>query len=104
MNGYAARRRAVWRRRALALLGVGALAVLAWLAAGAVKDVVGTDTHGADVEHMTIHSKAVGEDLEVAVVAPENAAAKPPLLVFLHGRGGDEDSNLAEPMYAALAD
>jgi S-formylglutathione hydrolase FrmB len=104
MNGYAARRRALWRRRILALLGLGALAVLARLAVGAVKDLISADTHGADVGHMTIHSKAVGEDLQVAVVVPEDAAAKPPLLVFLHGRSGDEDSNLTEQMYAALAD
>jgi S-formylglutathione hydrolase FrmB len=104
MNGYAARRRALWRRRILALLGLGLLVILVVVVIGAIKGAVSADKHGAKVQHITIHSKAVGEDLEVAVVTPKDVADRPPLLVFLHGRGGDEDSNLTDAMYAGLAD
>lgn len=40
--------------------------------------------------------------MPVAVVAPKDGGDS--LLVFLHGRNGDEDSNLSGAMYDALAD
>ena len=47
---------------------------------------------------LTIDSRAVGEELEVSVIAPgERSATKPPLLVFLHGAGGSNESSLADP-------
>lgn len=50
------------------------------------------DTHGARLVHLTVHSKAVGEDLGVNVIVPPRAGPRGgrSLLVFLHGRGGDE--------------
>jgi S-formylglutathione hydrolase FrmB len=54
--------------------------------------LVPVDTHGARVTHLTIRSKAVGQPLGVNVVVPGSASARPPLLVFLHGRGGSESS------------
>lgn len=69
---------------------------------------VRVDTHGAEVAEMTIASKAVGDDLRVAVVSPAGARAngrKPPLLVFLHGKGepvGNYTSDGA--FFKALAD
>ena len=63
------------------------------------------DTQGAEASSLTIDSKAVGEELPVKVVVPEGAAGEArPLLVFLHGRGGNENSELVDEMYSALAD
>jgi S-formylglutathione hydrolase FrmB len=53
---------------------------------------------------LTIDSKAVGRKLPVRVVVPAGADTGParPLLVFLHGRGGNERSSLGDPLFAAL--
>ena len=52
------------------------------------------DAHGARVEHVTVRSQAVDRELGVSVVVP--ARTKPrgerPLLVFLHGRGGSDET------------
>lgn len=86
--------------------------VLAVLAAGAVYLALAAtvfapvDEHGAKVERLTLHSKAVDRDLEVAVVVPAKAPPRGerPLLVFLHGRGGSEETFTGnEAVYAGLA-
>jgi S-formylglutathione hydrolase FrmB len=69
-----------------------------------VQLVTGVDRHGASVTTLTIDSKAVGRPLPTTVVIP---AARPeqgkrPLLVFLHGRNGNERSELDEAFYSAL--
>ena len=53
------------------------------------------DQHGARVTHLNVQSEAVGETLGVNVIEPggPEPKRKRPLLVFLHGRGGSEDSN-----------
>jgi S-formylglutathione hydrolase FrmB len=64
------------------------------------------DEHGARVVHLTVHSKAVGKDLGVNVVVPARTKPKGerPLLVFLHGRGGSEDTFTGnEAVYEGLA-
>jgi S-formylglutathione hydrolase FrmB len=62
------------------------------------------DTHGARVEHLTVHSDAVGEGLEVDVVIPPGDHSQRPLLIFLHGRGGSNGTFTEdEAMFAALA-
>jgi S-formylglutathione hydrolase FrmB len=65
------------------------------------------DTHGAEVNRLTIHSKAVGRDLDVGVVEPAGSAdnaTKRPLLVFLHGKSGTVDTYLEdEAFFDALA-
>lgn len=65
------------------------------------------DTHGAKVEHLTVHSEAVGEDLEVGIVEPAGAGdtrRRPGLLVFLHGKGGTAGTYTDdEPFFEALA-
>ena len=40
--------------------------------------------------------------MKVKVVVPEGDAEGRPLLVFLHGRGGNESSSLRKPMFDAL--
>lgn len=68
-----------------------ALALAAYLALAATV-FAPVDRHGARLTHLEMHSRAVGRDLGVNVIVPPNAG--PPgrrsLLVFLHGRGGDE--------------
>ena len=101
------RRRAVWRRRvvALAVLAVLAIAVAA-VVAGVLLVVrsVSTNTHGAHVVRFTINSPLVHQSLPVAAVVPAGASAGPrPLLIFLHAKGQDENSNLDDAFYTALA-
>jgi S-formylglutathione hydrolase FrmB len=50
------------------------------------------DRHGSQLTHIEVHSKAVGRELGVNVIVPANAGpkGKRALLVFLHGRGGNE--------------
>jgi len=64
------------------------------------------DQHGARVTHLDVDSKAVGTTLGVNVIEPGGAAprGKRPLLVFLHGRGGSEDTNAHnEAVFTGLA-
>ena len=54
------------------------------------------------VGELTIASRAVGESLDVSVIEPAgDAAAKRPLLVFLHGAGGSDESFLEDPALLA---
>jgi S-formylglutathione hydrolase FrmB len=64
----------------------------------------GADTHGARVLRFTIASRFVHRSLPVVAVMPAGAGSRSrPLLVFLHGRGGDQNSELDDTMFAALA-
>ena len=78
---------------------VATLAVIA-----ALTGCGGTDDPpaGLKVQDLTVHSKAAGKDMAVKVVVPEGGGAHRPLLVFLHGRSGDESSYLQDPMFDAL--
>ncbi len=60
----------------------------------------GADKRGADLESYEIESDAVGEDLGQRLVLPEHPSGA--LVVLLHGRNGDEKSNLTDEFYAAL--
>jgi S-formylglutathione hydrolase FrmB len=95
------RRRAHLRRRAAAL-GVPALAALALVvivrAPGAVA------THGAQIVHFTINSPLVHQAMPVTAVIPAGSSGRRrPLVVFLHGKGGDENSSIDSRLFAALA-
>jgi S-formylglutathione hydrolase FrmB len=90
------------RRAAAALLGLSVVAA-AYLVLR-VTVLAPADTHGARVLHLTIHSRAVGEDLGVTVVIPPGRSRRRPLLVFLHGRGGSGSAYTEdEAMFEALA-
>ncbi len=56
---------------------------------------------GVRVAGSAVHSKAVRKDMAVRVVVPDGGGRRP-LLVFLHGRGGDDGSYLHKPFFAAL--
>jgi S-formylglutathione hydrolase FrmB len=62
------------------------------------------DRRGAEVVELEIQSKAVGERLPVEIVVPHGAGPDSPLLVFLHGRDGTEDSELKDELFEALAE
>jgi S-formylglutathione hydrolase FrmB len=69
-----------------------------------VERAVSIDRHGASVATIQIDSKAVGQRLATTVVVPgDRPSGKRPLLVFLHGRNGDNGSELDEAFYSALA-
>jgi S-formylglutathione hydrolase FrmB len=75
------------------------------LVAFAIARLGGVDRQGARVEMLAIDSEAVGEELPMTVVVPaEGTAGRRPLLVFLHGRGGDERSELDDAFFSALAE
>ena len=62
----------------------------------------GADTNGARVVRFTIESRFVHQGLAVTAVVPAGATVRRPLLVFLHGKGEDQDSNLAALNLARL--
>jgi len=94
----------VRRRRIVAVCGLVALLAVAYLAWNMVHDAVSADPRGADVRHIEIDSKAIGGTEPVSVVIPADAPKAAPLLVFLHGRGNDEDTNLVDAVFNGLAD
>jgi S-formylglutathione hydrolase FrmB len=95
------RRASARRRRALLLL---ALALVCAAVVFTVVDVLAVDTQGARVQHFQIHSARVHSTLnEALVVPPGSDGAGRPLLVFLHGKGGNEDSELNSAFFSALA-
>ncbi len=95
-------------RRAIALRILAAVLII--VAAAALEQLVldGEDEaasmRGARVVDYRVESALIGEELPVSVVVPRGARdGRRSLLVFLHGRGGDERSYLDSEMYAALA-
>ena len=86
-------RRTIAARRALAVAPLCVVAVIAFLLLRE-DGFDPADTRGAAVRTITVDSEAVGESLETSVVIPAGGGEDRPLLVFLHGRGGDERSFL----------
>lgn len=84
-----------------ALVIAGGIAAAVWTVTA---DRGSGDPRGATVIHLEVDSEAVGGSQPVSLVIPEGTDGEGrPLLVFLHGRGNDEDSNLVDAMFAALA-
>ncbi|HET6829942.1 MAG TPA: alpha/beta hydrolase-fold protein [Solirubrobacterales bacterium] len=92
------------RRRLLLLVAIAILIAFSWWAWSVIDGEINADPRGAAVTRIEIESEAVGATEEVSVVVPADHVEQPPLLVFLHGRGNDEDSNLVDAMYEGLAD
>lgn len=92
------------RRRLLLLVGFVALIAFSWWAWSVIDGTISADRRGAEVTRIEIDSDAVGATEPVSVVVPADHAEPPPLLVFLHGRGNDEDTNLVDAMYDGLAE
>ena len=87
----------------LVLAGFAVLVAAGVVVARAVRDGGPADPRGARVETLTVDSAAVGRRQRVSVVIPAGAGARRPLLVFLHGRGGNERSLLRDAMFSGLA-
>ncbi|MEA2312772.1 MAG: hypothetical protein QOE28_2740 [Solirubrobacteraceae bacterium] len=79
------------------------IVLLLAVGAAAVALASGPDRRGARVIAFAIDSRAVHRREPQRVVVPAGAAANPPLLIFLHGRGGNERSELSSQFFAALA-
>jgi S-formylglutathione hydrolase FrmB len=98
--GRPARRRTYIGRRASAAAAL-ALAVLIALVGFRT---LGTNTQGAQIIRFTIKSPLVHATMPVAAVVPASASGQErPLLIFLHGKGGNENSSLSPQLFAALA-
>lgn len=86
---------------------IGALAALLAVIGAAyavAKPYLWPDKHGARVARFSIQSRLTHQRVGVSVVVPEGAGDGRPLLVFLHGRSGNEESELRNgPMYSELA-
>ena len=84
-----------WPRRALAFSAMGAVLLGGWII---TRNAIFPDQHGAKVFHFMIESHYVNKELETTVIVPKGVGKKPPLLIFLHGRNGDQDSELRNGM------
>src|SRR5579862_8738700 len=59
-------------------------------------------THGSRVVTYRLHSRLVGESLEQTLVLPAGSPRGRPLLVLLHGRGGDAGEFLSSQLFEEL--
>jgi S-formylglutathione hydrolase FrmB len=86
------------------MIGVLAFAAVLIAGIGIAKPYIWPDKHGASSTHFTITSRYVHKRLGVRVVVPAGAGDGSPLLVFLHGRSGSENSEVNNgPMFKELA-
>ena len=106
MAGAAPTRSTIVRRRLAALGALLLVAVAAWLLLLGGGDTISgrADAHGADVSDVEVPSEAVDARQPVSVIVPQDAPEDgAPLLVFLHGRDGDEGTELGnEALFATL--
>jgi len=94
------------RRRAAALAIIAVVLAAAVYLALTATLLAPVDSHGAEVVHMRVDSRAVGRELEVNVVRPAHPGPRGEraLLVFLHGRGGSADTFTGnEAFFSGLA-
>ncbi len=103
----AGRRQRYAVRRVIVLLVLGVVAaaiVVLVITLSGNGDRSGGNRSGAQVIDFTIDSRLVHGTLPaVAVIPPGTTGAGRPLLVFLHGKGGNQDTSLTSQMFAALA-
>ncbi len=87
-------------RRRLPAVFIGAALTVAALAGCSSPSPV--NTQGARILHLTIDSRFVHGAMPLTLVTPAGGGAHRPLLVFLHGLGYDNNSQLTDQMFAAL--
>jgi S-formylglutathione hydrolase FrmB len=97
-----ARRNAHRRRRRLAAAAaLLVVAIVLW--AFVFSSLGGVDTQGAHVLRYTIDSPLTHQELaQVAVVPGGSSTARRPLLVYLHGKGENQESNISSELFAAM--
>jgi poly(3-hydroxybutyrate) depolymerase len=79
-----------------------ALVVLGLVVAIVARRADAVPTFGAQVLGLTVDSRYVHARMPVTVVVSGGAIGRRPLVVFLHGRGGDETSELSSAFFRAL--
>lgn len=89
------------RSKRRSLRGAGFLALIL-VAAVVVRSSAALHTDGARVRHVTIDSRYVNGLISLTLVTPAGGGRNRPLLVFLHGRGGDQNSELSDRLFQAL--
>lgn len=92
--------RARWRRRLAA--GAALVAVAIAVAGFVLTRITTVRAYGARVLHVIVNSRYVHARMPITIVLPAGARADRPLLIFLHGRSSDQNSELSSPMFAAL--
>jgi enterochelin esterase-like enzyme len=88
-------------RRWLALAAVVFLGTIGWLAVRDIRRGYWT-ARGADVHRFMLRSRLLHRKLEQVLVTPRGGGKGRALLVFLHGRSSDPDSNLSDSFFEAL--
>ena len=81
-----------------ALVVIGAAIAAALLA----DDDFSGDSQGARIERFDLDSKLLDRSLSQTIVRPAGGSEDRPLLIFLHGRGGDPDSSISDEMFTSL--
>ena len=76
--------------------------VVALIAGVVIRSLASPRTGGAQIVQTTIHSKFVHADEPITLVSPPGGAGGRPLLIFLHGRSANQDSELSDQFFAAL--
>jgi S-formylglutathione hydrolase FrmB len=89
---------------AVVLVAVAAVAVWRVTRSGEPVRTGSPAAHGASIVRYDVRSRFAHQTLPQVLIAPRAAASRPPLLVFLHGRGNHgSESNVNGAFLAALA-
>jgi S-formylglutathione hydrolase FrmB len=78
------------------------IAVVVLIGAIVVRSAPAVRARGAVITHLQIHSRFVHRRV-LTLVTPAGGGSNRPLLVFLHGRGGNQDAELSDRLFAALS-
>lgn len=91
------------RRLTAGLVALVAVGLIVW-GTVSLRQMLGTNTHGAEVTETSVESNSVPGSHPVSVVVPAGAdEGERGMLVFLHGRNGDNKSTTDdEEFFAAL--
>jgi predicted esterase len=90
----------------LRFAGVAGLVVAGAAIAAALlaEDDFSGDSRGARIERFELNSKLLDQSLSQTIVRPAGGSEGRPLLIFLHGRGGDPDSSFSDELFIGLRD
>jgi S-formylglutathione hydrolase FrmB len=87
------------RRRTL---NTALLMIVALMLVAIVRSRASVRTDGARIQHVTIQAPLINGTAPLTLVTPAGGGPGRPLLVFLHGRGGDQNSELSDALFRAL--